>query len=206
MLELLARLIRVIPPTLHPHLPPALVDTVLSYGSSDTRKALFALLHAGDNSLAWIENLKPEFHLEALGYAILQSSPEKIHVLFEKSKDCLGWNHQDSQLSLHAIRFIGVYGLRHPSERSSCINVLSRALYWSDGEVSTQALLLLLDLLYIGDLNEGSMQILLNLLGFFSQGKRYESNFITIAYAILRQVLGNISNPNSPPLVIAKMF
>lgn len=205
MLKLLARMMNVLPPTLHPNLPPHLVETLL-IGSSDVRQALFALLHTCSGALAWIEDIRKDFSIEALSYAFEHGNIEDTSGLLEKAKLGIGWIQLESQMSLHAIKLIGLHGLREPSVRATCIRLLQRAVFWGEGEAASEALYNLLDLLYVSEPTDEHMQCLKKMLLYFSRGKRHENNYVMLAYGILRHVLGNINSQPSAHLVSTFYF
>jgi hypothetical protein len=182
MLKLLARLMKVLPPTLHPNLSPHLVETLLISGSSDVRQALFALLHTCSGALSWIADIRKDFSIEALSYAFEHGNIEDTSGLLEKAKPGIGWIQQESQMSLHAIKLIGLHGLREPSVRATCIRILQRAVFWGEGEAASEALNNLLDLLYVSEPTNEHMQCLKKMLLYFSRGKRHENNYVMLAY------------------------
>ncbi len=179
-----------LPPTLHPHLPQHLIETLAKEGDGTIREALFAVLHAG----AAVNLMQTEHQLEALSFALKNCDLELCATRLANITHPEACDHNG--LSSSAVQYIGLLGLRVSSSRNACIKMLQRAVLWSEGDVAQEALGYLLDLLYLTDFNEEACQCYVNLFAYFGRAKRYESHASTLAYGILRQVK-NIG-PQSP--------
>jgi len=203
LLGLLARLVRLLPPTLHPRLPSHLVASLTKEGDISLRFSLFAFIHALaiDDATKWLDTIAEEYRVEALGYVAQQCNAETVSLLHDKFTLLGGWEQCERQPSIATVQLIGLIGLRVKSARESCIEALQRAVYWREDEVCYTAISYLLDLLYLSDNNDRYDQCLSKLLRYFVRGTRYERIVAAIAYAILRRVISRMSLLSSEKLV-----